>query len=340
MSENNSKDKIFILDGGLGSQLEDEGVGNTYLWSAELLLSNPDRLRQIHTLYYEAGADIVTTASYQASVEGIVRRCKETGRPDTEEQALKFIASSVGIAKQARDEFWDKYEGSLSESQIQRQKPFVAASVGPYGAFLAQGEEYTGNYGGKTTYQTLREFHDSRLCALVSATPDFIAFETMPNFLEIKVLRDIIDSIDNCPPFWISFSVGKTKDTIADGTPLGECLETLFSSSKAKSLCAAVGVNCLSPSSVSHYLTNIKTWLDKNWDGEAAQPRLVAYPNSGEIYDGVAKTWSGSTSASIMDYLDEWYDIGARYIGGCCRTTPKDIALIRSHFDLKTKKAI
>lgn len=333
MIRNNTKDRLFILDGGLGSQLESEGVANSYLWSAELLLSNPDRLRQIHAVYYEAGADIVTTASYQASVKGIVRRCKEIKQNDTEEHALRVIASSVDIAKQARDKFWDNYKSETT----QRQKPYVAASVGPYGAFLAQGEEYTGNYGEKTTYQDLRAFHDSRLRALISAAPDIVAFETMPNFLEIKVLRDIIDSVDNtnCLPFWISFSVGKTKDTIADGTPIDKCLAQLFMSEKARRLCVAVGVNCLPPGSVSSYLITIQSWLDKNWSSDASKPRLVAYPNSGEVYDGVKKTWSGGTSTSIMEHLDEWYDIGARYIGGCCRTTPKDITLIRSHFDTK-----
>lgn len=236
-----SSSSVLILDGGLGSELESQGVdvGATHLWSAELLVSNPSILKSIHRQYLDAGADVITTASYQASVPGFIKYLSENQEKKDKNQisndssshqlnkstttttndlAIGYIKKSVDIAKEARDEFWKEYQSDSSTSTSShftesksRVKPLVAASIGPYGAFLAHGEEYTGKYGfsvdridsnnpvKKDSFennegaQILRDFHAPRLEALLDAEPDIIVLETIPSLLELHILCGLLN---------------------------------------------------------------------------------------------------------------------------------------------------
>jgi len=159
---------VLVIDGALATELERRGCDlKDSLWSAKILLEQPEKIKQVHYDYFKAGADCAITASYQATIPGFAKRGL------TEAEAIDLMKKSVALAKEARDEFWTD-----EANRTDRAKPFVAASVGPYGAYLANGEEYVGNYG--LTEQELMDFHRPRMKALVEAGTDILACETLP----------------------------------------------------------------------------------------------------------------------------------------------------------------
>ncbi len=142
---------MLIVDGALATELERRGADlHDPLWSAKCLLERPDLIREVHLDYLKAGADIVTTATYQATFEGF------GGRGIGYEGAARSMRDAVALAIAARDEFW-----SEPLRRDERLWPLVAASVGPYGAMLADGSEYRGRYS--IDDRGLAEFHRPRL---------------------------------------------------------------------------------------------------------------------------------------------------------------------------------
>ncbi|GAA1693258.1 homocysteine S-methyltransferase [Kribbella yunnanensis] len=276
-------EKPIILDGGLSNALEDRGHDlSDALWSARLLRDAPAEIAAVHRAYFEAGAMVATTASYQASVPGFA----QAGVPVAE--AERLIASSVRIAQEVRDEFGGER--------------LVAASVGPYGAFLADGSEYRGRYG--VSASALRDFHGPRLELLIGAGPDLLAVETIPDVDEAEVLVQLLQELDF--PAWLSYSA-------ADGrTRAGQPLAEAFALGGIDQV-VAVGINCCAPEEVAADVALAAT----------VRP-AVAYPNSGEIWDADARGWTGS-SETLTDLAPGWAAAGAKYIGGCCRVGPSGI---------------
>lgn len=301
------KNRLVIIDGAMATELERKGCNlNDSLWSAKILQEKPELIKEVHMDYFKAGADIAITASYQATVEGFVKRGL------TEIEAKRLISSSVELAKSARDEFWSEYQDT------HRCKPIVAASVGPYGAYLADGSEYRGNYGVDVAF--LKEFHRDRIKLLIEAGADLLACETIPCLDEaiaiIEVLRELHDTSEFQPVYaWFSFSCKDGKH-ISDGTPIRECAEFLSLFDQV----AAVGLNCTAPDYVDSLIKEIKSTTDKP---------IIIYPNSGEVYDAVTKTWKeGAVENSFAERAKGWHESGAKLIGGCCRTKPSDIAAL------------
>jgi homocysteine S-methyltransferase len=282
-----------VLDGGLSNALEDRGHDlSSGLWTARLLRDDPGELVAVHRAYFAAGARVATTASYQASVPGLVAAGLSRG------EAERLIAASVRLAREARD-----------EAAADTGEPlFVAASVGPYGAVRADGSEYTGHYGRTATQ--LRDFHGPRLELLAAAGPDLLAVETIPDADEAEVLVPLLEEIGVSA--WFSYSVagGATRA----GQPLVSAYEVLKGST---TICAA-GVNCSAPADVPAALRTA-----------VAVTGLpgVAYPNSGEAWDNASHTWAG-TGAFDPREVRSWIDAGAQLVGGCCRVGADDIAAI------------
>ena len=292
-----AKYPLLVLDGAFGTELARRGFDtNDELWSAKALFEKPELVEAVHRDYYEAGADISTSASYQATVEGFEKK------GFTREQAKELIVRSVRLVQRARDAFWQQ-----KEKRIGRPQPLAAASVGPYGAYLADGSEYRGDYGASRA--ELADFHAERLAILVSAGPDILACETLPLLDEA---RAILDDLRRYPDAgaWISFSCKDAEHTCG-GDAIADCARLLDRESQV----AAIGVNCTAPQYVADLIRNIRAHTTKP---------VVVYPNTGETYDAVTKTWHGSPTP-YRDFVRQWYDAGARLIGGCCRTTPDDI---------------
>jgi homocysteine S-methyltransferase len=281
-----------ILDGGLSNALVARGHDlSDGLWTARLLRDAPGEIAAVHRAYFEAGAEVATTASYQASLPGFER----AGLSRREAESL--IRRSVTLAREVRDELADDGRRRL-----------VAASVGPYGAVLADGSEYRGRYG--LTAARLRDFHLSRIELLVSAGPDLLAVETIPDADEAEVLVALLDEVG--VPAWLSYSVDGLSTRA--GQPLADAFAVVAPSRSV----VAAGVNCCAPDDVLPALEVARSVTGKPG---------VAYPNSGQGWDSGTHTWSGTTSYDVR-LAPLWVQAGAAYVGGCCQVGPADIAAL------------
>ena len=296
---------VVVLDGGLATELERAGFDLDHpMWSARLLSERPEAIAAVHRAYLEAGADCITTASYQATIPGFVRAGA------TEPDARRLLAGSVELALRARDTFCS----TAAWRDTERPRPLVAASVGPYGAFLADGSEYTGAYD--IGFDGLLEFHRERIRLLLETGPDLLACETIPSAVEAKALAVLLGELADARA-WVSFSC-RNGSSLRDGTPFADAVRT----AAAVPQVAAVGVNCTAPRFVASLLRSAAAVTDKP---------LVAYPNSGETYDAPSKAWVGTSDAADWgDHARVWRAAGGRLIGGCCRTGPDHIRAIRS----------
>ena len=306
VAESLSSQPFLVLDGGLATELERRGADlRDPLWSARHLIETPQLIRAVHLDYFRAGADVVTTATYQATFEGFERRGIARDR------SAALMRDAVALARDARDEFW------ASHPQ-RRARPLVAASVGPYGAMLADGSEYRGQYG--VSDGSLTDFHRPRLEALAEAGADLLACETLPCLREALVLARLLEEFPSLTA-WISFAC-RDGEHNAEGERIADCAAAL----RGHPRLAALGVNCTPPRYVTELLERMREQADKP---------LMAYPNSGESYDARAKRWMGTTECRrLADSALEWYRAGARLIGGCCRTTPEDVSEIRAQLGL------
>ncbi len=290
---------LVVLDGALATELERRGADlNDSLWSAKILLEQPELIKQVHLDYFRAGADCATTASYQATIAGLTRRGLNRA------QAQHVIQQSVYLARNARDEFW-----SNAENRKNRAQPFLAASVGPYGAFLHDGSEYRGDYD--LSEQRLIEFHRERMRVLIEAGADMLACETIPCLLEARALAKLLIEFPDTSA-WFTFTA-RDETHVSHGETIAECAAFL----DAHPQVAAIGVNCTSPLYINGLIRNLCT---------ATQKPIIVYPNSGELFDAENHQWLGETSCDAFGLQARaWYANGARIIGGCCRTTPAHI---------------
>jgi homocysteine S-methyltransferase len=282
-------DTVLLTDGGLATELEARGHDlSDDLWSARLLVDAPEEIVAVHCAFFRAGASIATTASYQASFHGFAQR------GISRDEAARLLRRSVELAKAARDEVGGER--------------WVAASVGPYGAALANGEEYVGRYG--LSVAQLADWHRPRLEVLAGAGADVLAVETVPDIDEAEALVGLIHELG--VPAWLSYTIAGT--TTRAGQPLADA----FAVAAGVPEIVAVGVNCCAPDDV---LAAVE--IAREVTGKA----VIAYPNSGEAWNGVRRRWIGSSGWSA-ELAPRWVAAGARIIGGCCRVRPDDIATL------------
>jgi homocysteine S-methyltransferase len=286
------RDAVAVLDGGLATELEARGHDlRDALWSARLLADDPDAVVAAHRAYFRAGADVATTATYQASFDGFGARGVDRA------EVARLLRRGVALAEQARDEVAG--DG---------RRRFVAASVGPYGAALADGSEYRGRYG--LTIAALAAWHRPRLDVLVDAAPDLLAIETVPDADEAQAL---VAALAGSPvPAWLSYSVAG--DRTRAGQPLAEAFAVLAAAPEV----VAVGVNCCAPGDVAPAVAAARAATGKP---------VVVYPNSGEQWDARARRWVGPSGFDTTQAAG-WVAAGTAAVGGCCRIGPTAIAAL------------
>lgn len=299
MQEIAGEGRPLVLDGGLATRLEaygrDLGGG---LWSARLLAEEPELIRRVHRDFFEAGADVAIAAGYQASVPAFAAR--GAGAADAE----RLIARSVELARAERDAFGTG---------------LVAAGIGPYGAALADGSEYTGAYD--LDEEGLYRWHRGRWRVLAEAGADLMACETVPSLPEARAFAELLSETPGARA-WLSFSCADGEH-ISDGSPLRDVVAELAPLYTAGRL-VAVGVNCTAP---RHVPALVRTVADA---GVAA----VAYPNSGEEWDASRRRWTGSSDPEGFGAAAAgWCAAGAVLVGGCCRTGPEHVRSVRAHVD-------
>lgn len=294
---------FLIVDGGLATELEARGYDlSDALWSARLLQDDPGAIRQVHADYLRAGADVIISASYQATLPGLMKR----GMGEMEAEAL--IRRSVALAREARDAFW-----AVEANRRGRLRPLVAASVGPYGAYLADGSEYTGDYG--LDEEQLLTFHRRRWHLLAESGPDLMACETIPSAVEARAVARLLPETPEMAA-WFSFSCQDGRH-LNDGSLFAESVRQLNGVEQV----VAVGVNCTAPRYIPELAAAARAVTEKP---------VIVYPNSGETYDVEEKVWRGeSAPADFAEQSRRWRTAGAALVGGCCRTGPQHIEAIR-----------
>lgn len=296
--------RVTLLDGGMATQLEAQGEDlSGRLWSARLLADKPEAIVAATRAYLDAGADVVETASYQASREGF----REIGMGGL--MADRLLLLSVELARRARDD----YLADNPDAAV----PLVAASIGPWGAILHDGSEYRGDYA--ISREALATFHARRLDVLDGAGADVLALETIPSLMEAEVLAALLRQYRT--PAWVSFSC-RDGGHLCDGTPI----ERAVSVFEDHPVVLAVGVNCTPPQFVPELIGRIRDTLP----GKA----IVAYPNSGETWDAASGSWRGTVSPlDCAAAAKDWVEAGATIVGGCCRMGPGHISAMRAAID-------
>jgi homocysteine S-methyltransferase len=297
---------LRVLDGGMATELERRGCDiSGPLWSAHVLDSNPEKIAEVHLDYLRAGADCISTVSYQVSVMGY----RELGRSAAD--AATALRESLAIAETARAE----YRGESA------RPVFIAASLGPYGAALHNGAEFHGRYG--IGFDELVAFHTERLAVIAETNADLIALETVPSLEEVRAIATSLMQFPDSRA-WVSLTC-KDRAHVAHGERLSECTALL---SEVPQVVAA-GINCTAPDLIEPLIAQAKAGT--------AKPVFV-YPNSGELWDAAKRSWYGCANVDKFAAMAErWFAAGAQAVGGCCRTTPAHIRAVREVLDRKAE---
>lgn len=301
LKETLEKTNILVIDGSMSTALEALGMDlSNKLWSATALIEHPEKIKEVHKYYFRAGAQCGITCSYQASIPGLM----EAGY--TEKEAEDYITLSVELFKQARQEWWDE---EASEDDIW---PLCLGAVGPYGAYLADGSEYKGQY--KISDEELRHFHKRRIELLWDAGADLILFETDPSLREALIEANLAEELG--VDYWISFSCRDDIHTY-EGQEIKECAIAL----KDHPHLQMIGVNCTYPTHIENLIITLTKYADVP---------VAVYPNSGDIYDPKTKTWSPNKEhVSFKDFALLWMKAGAKGVGGCCTTKAEHVSDIK-----------
>lgn len=287
--------RALVLDGGLATQLEAQGNDlSDRLWSARLLVEAPDQIVDAHLAFYRAGAQVATTASYQATFEGFAVRGLD------HDAAADLLRRSVELAERAR---------SIALEEGVAEPLFVAASIGPYGAMLADGSEYRGGYG--RTAAELADFHRERFRVLAGTGADVLAVETIPEIEEARAVAVLLGELPGTAA-WVSFSCADGGH-LRGGAPIEEAVEAIRDAPGV----VATGINCTAPEHVEELIARIRS---------VSSLPIAVYPNSGEGWDAVARRWTGTGAGRVDgEAAVRWRSAGATLVGGCCRVSPSQV---------------
>lgn len=325
---------VLPIDGGLGTELENRGVdvGST-LWSSVVLITEPKSVEDLHYDYYKNGAKVAITCSYQSSAKLLVDF--DPVAYATEELRSAHWDQCIKLAVAARGRY---IAGLESETLI---RPLISASIGPYGAALCDGSEFSGNY--KLSLDEYVNFHLERVLKFLLAPEiEFLSVETIPTIGEVKALVHLLEDVlpkkfGILKRYMLSFSIRDAKH-LADGTPISEVVDFLKTTAFKNKLLIAVGCNCLKLRFSTSFLKNLQPLVEPNFP-------LVIYPNSGEIYDGHTKKWHNDPECNDISFewenlVEEWIKYGAQIIGGCCRVTVNDIKRISDTIAIHNNKIL
>jgi len=318
---NVSQNRVLAKDGGFGSQITmhvGQAVDGDPLWSARFNATNPKAIIDTHLDFLRNGAEVILTNTYQVSVEGFM----EYLDLDVKE-SIELIKTTVQYAHIAKE----KYLTECHDEGVSKPEgfPMIMASIGPFGAHLHDGSEYTGDYVDHLSAKYISDWHRTRINACLEAGVDALAIETIPCQMEAECLAEMLCEDYPGVKFWISFQC-KDDQHLAHGEDFSDAVLSIWDILKEHNnteCCLGVGMNCVHPSFVTPLLRRLN-----GSRSEKMRLPVVVYPNSGEIYD-VDEGWLGKEHCVPLEtYVPEWAQLGAKIIGGCCRTYARDIRLI------------
>ncbi|XP_049280096.1 AP2-associated protein kinase 1 [Anopheles funestus] len=315
-----SSRKVIVIDGGFSTQLS-EHVGakpdKDPLWTSRFNATNPAAVLETHLDFLKAGADCILTNTYQASIEGYMDFLDLN-----EDESVQLIKASVELARRART----RYLAEKLENKSHKI-PWVVGSIGPYGAHLHDGSEYTGAYADQVPANRLQKWHRPRINAIVEAGVDALAIETIPCRMEAEALLDLLTAEHPTVRFWISFQC-RDGSTIAHGEQFAETVIALWNRAKQLSNpnLLALGVNCVNPQHVLPLIRSVYEQCGAGSSSDGNRIPLIVYPNSGEQWDAIGGCWRGADNLTPLEtYLPQWVEMGVKFVGGCCRTNARDI---------------
>ncbi|ULG72388.1 homocysteine S-methyltransferase [Macrococcus brunensis] len=283
--------EIILLDGGFGTTVEQFGYDvNHFLWSSNLIESNPEAVYQVHQAFVDAGAEIILTNTYQAAIQSFINMGLNY------QDARNYLKKAVEIARRAA-----------------KENTIIAGSLGPYGAMLGNGAEYTGDY--IISEQDYIDYHKERLDILIEAGISVFAFETIPNLEEIKAVKKLLEEYEEIEA-WLSVTLNDSTH-LSDGTQLDEVIETV----NAIPNVLAFGINCTSIKVIDEAVDKLIKQSSKD---------IILYPNGGRKYDASNKVWIGDEEQSLLEAAVRWKDKGVKFIGGCCQVGPDDIKELKA----------
>ncbi|CAK1553128.1 unnamed protein product [Leptosia nina] len=279
--------EIYVLDGGFSSQLS-RHVGSKIdgdpLWTARFLQTHPEEIVKTHLDFLRAGSDIISTNTYQASISAFVKHLGVSV-----EEGFNLIKRAVHLAQRARDTYTEECKSYHSKLR----KILIAGSVGPYGATLNDGSEYSGNYIDEIPEKEIKDWHKPRLDALVEAGVDIIAFETIPCDKEALILIDMLKDYPLVKA-WVSFSC-KDDKSLSHGENFSEVAMKCWVRNPDQVL--AVGVNCCSPKIVTKLTAGLESQLP-----------IVIYPNSGEKFVPESG-WKDDQCQPLHMFVKDWLQL-------------------------------
>lgn len=293
----------LLRDGAMATELERAGIAmHSTLWSAESLLTHQDAILSVHQSYIDAGADVLTTATYQCSAERFLRAGY------SHDDYVSALRSGVRVARRAISD-----TASANDSKSATQ---VFGGVGSVGASLADGSEFTAAYT-RTTDEYVT-FHEERIRVLAAEGIDALLLETMPRLDEVLVAAGIAMSAEL--PTIIMFSIGPD-GLIPDGNTFAKAAHALSVFDNV----IGIGINCCSPTLVQPALQALR--------GATTLP-LVAIPNRCDHWLADERRWqTGHERTNWQAFVPSWLDLGMGLVGGCCHTRPDDIRTMRMIID-------
>ncbi|XP_062142331.1 uncharacterized protein LOC133850295 [Drosophila sulfurigaster albostrigata] len=329
-NQSRERRRVLVKCGGFSSQLArnvTEKVDGDPLWGSRFDDSHPTAVVQTHLDFLRQGADIILSNTYQSSVEGFMRHLGKT-----REESIELIEKSVRLARQAKSLYLE--EVAAANGNIGASMPWVLASIGPYGAHLHDGSEYTGSYASRVSTKELQDWHTTRIATCLQTGVDGLAVETLPCQLEALAVTELILERFPTARFWVSFQC-KDESSLAHGESFADAalaVWDLIVLHNAQSRLLGIGVNCVNPSHVTPLLKSLLAVKPK----EDIIP-LVVYSNRGEVYDSERGEWTGN-GVNVVSFVPEWIELGVCIIGGCCRVYPDDVLEIRKCVDCIAKE--
>jgi homocysteine S-methyltransferase len=289
--------KIKLLDGSMSFPLEQLGYNlKNKLWTGMALISDPDIIKNIHKDYINAGADYISTSTYQVSYD----RLQNMGYQSSE--IKKVFQKSVDIVKEAIKE-------SRSKKEIK-----IVGSFGPFASYDPNASEYVGKYN--STDDEIKNFHLNNINIIEETDLDIILYETIPCIREIKILSKILSQTNK--EIWISITCNENIE-FRDGSSFKEACKIISQIDQITTL----GINCFSPLLVEKALKKLKKYSNK---------KTLVYPNSGEKYNPKDKYWSGKNEFNNL-MIKNWLSLSPDIIGGCCRVGYNNIKKMREEID-------
>ena len=298
------KDKIYILDGAMGTMIQKHGAAEADNNSERLNLTRPDVIKKIHKEYIAAGADIIETNTFSANAIS------------QEEYGCAAMAGQMAyagavIAREAADET----EAMAAEIGLTR-KVWVAGSMGPTSKSLSLSPD-AGDPAFRThSFDQMYEAYREQAEALIRGGVDLLLIETCFDALNTKAaLAAIADcqTSDEPIPVIVSVSVGDRSGR----TLTGQTIEAFYTSVRHYPI-LAFGLNCsLGASELMPLVEDMNRWC---------ACAVSCYPNAGLPNE------MGGYDQSPEEMGQQVREMASRglvnIVGGCCGTTPDHIRAI------------